>query len=100
MTKRVLLFSYFIFLYVLAIGQSPSTIEKLKEHKLTIIEINTVNKEAVTSKDYYLKPNIKIYDYLNNKFVELNDSTEITGRDNSTWELSKKPIEVSPFYIG
>ena len=65
--------------------------------KVTIIEINTVNKEAITSKDYYLKGSIKIYDYLNNKFVELKDSTEIKGRGNSTWELPKKPYRLKTF---
>ena len=49
------------------------------------------NKEAITYKDYYLKTSIKFYDYLNNKFVELSNSTEIKGRDNSTWELPKNP---------
>ena len=81
----------------MSLGQNSSIIDKLKEHKLTIIEINTVNKEAITSKDYYLKGSIKIYDYLNNKFVELKDSTEIKGRGNSTWELPKKPYRLKTF---
>jgi hypothetical protein len=46
---------------------------------------------------YLLKKNLKSYKLI---IVELNDSIEITGRDNSIWELSKKPIGVSPFYIG
>jgi hypothetical protein len=81
----------------ISLGQNSSIIDKLKEHKLTIVEINTVYKEAITSKDYYLKAGIKIYDYLNNKFVELKDSTEIKGRGNSTWELPKKPYRLKTF---
>jgi|688.fasta_scaffold1160244_2 hypothetical protein len=65
--------------------------KNLKSYKLIIVEINKVNKEPITFKDYYSKASIKIYHCLNNKFVELNDSTEITGRDNSIWELSKNP---------
>jgi hypothetical protein len=81
----------------ISLGQNLSIIDKLKEHKLTIIEINTVNKDAITSKNYYLKASIKIHDYLNNKFVELKDSTEIKGRGNSTWELPKKPYRLKSF---
>ena len=97
MFKRILLFSFFIVLHGLAIGQGTTIIEKLKAHKLTIVEINTVNQAAITSKDDYLKASIKIYDYLNNKFVELKDSTEIKGRGNSTWELPKKPYRLKTF---
>ena len=97
MFKRVAFFFYFFVLSGFVIGQNTSVIEKLKFHKLTIIEINTVNKEAVTSKDYYLKASIKIYDYLNNTFVELKDSTEIKGRGNSTWELPKKPYRLKTY---
>jgi hypothetical protein len=97
MFKRVLFFFYFFVLSGFVIGQNASVIEKLKSHKLTIIEINTVNNETITSKDYYLKASIKIYDYLNNKFVELKDSTEIKGRGNSTWELPKKPYRLKTF---
>jgi hypothetical protein len=88
----VILFWPFILL-----GQNSSIIDNLKEHKLTILEINTVNKENINSKDYYLKASIKIYDYLNNKFFELKDSTEIKGRGNSTWELPKKPYRLKTF---
>lgn len=97
MFKRILLFSFFIALHGLAIGQGTTIIEKLKAHKLTIVEINTVNQAAITSKDDYLKASIKIHDYLNNKFVELKDSTEIKGRGNSTWELPKKPYRLKTF---
>lgn len=97
MFKRILLFSFFIVLHGLAIGQGAYVIEKLKAHKLTIVEINTVNQAAITSKDDYLKASIKIHDYLNNKFVELKDSTEIKGRGNSTWELPKKPYRLKTF---
>ena len=97
MFKRVSFFFYFFVLSGFVIGQNASVIEKLKSHKLTIIEINTVNNETITSKDYYLKASIKIYDYLNNKFVELKDSTEIKGRGNSTWELPKKPYRLKTF---
>lgn len=97
MFKRILLFSFFIVLHGLAIGQGSTIIEKLKAHKLTIVEINTVNQAAITSKDDYLKASIKIHDYLNNKFVELKDSTEIKGRGNSTWELPKKPYRLKTF---
>ena len=90
-------FLLILFLPFMSFGQNSTIIDKLKEHKLTIIEINTVNKEAITSKDYYLKGSIKIYDYLNNKFVELKDSTEIKGRGNSTWELPKKPYRLKTF---
>jgi hypothetical protein len=81
----------------MSLGQNPSIIAKLKAHKLTILEINTVNKEAITSKDYYLKASLKIYDYLTDKFIELKDSTEIKGRGNSTWELPKKPYRLKTF---
>lgn len=97
MFKRILLFSFFIALHGLAIGQGTTIIEKLKAHKLTIVEINTINQAAITSKDDYLKASIKIHDYLNNKFVELKDSTEIKGRGNSTWELPKKPYRLKTF---
>ena len=97
MFKRVLFFFYFFVSGGFVIGQNTSVIEKLKSHKLTILEINTVNKEAVSSKDYYLKASFKVYDYLNNIFVELKDSTEIKGRGNSTWELPKKPYRLKTF---
>lgn len=97
MFKRILFFSYFFVFSGFVIGQNLSIIEKLKTHKLTILEINTINKEAVSSKDYYLKAGFKVYDYLNNTFVELKDSTEIKGRGNSTWELPKKPYRLKTF---
>jgi hypothetical protein len=45
--------------------------KNLKSYKLIIVEINKVNKEPITFKDYYSKASIKIYHCLNNKFVEL-----------------------------
>lgn len=90
-------FLFILFLPLISFGQNSTIIDKLKEHKLTIIEINTVNKEPITSKNYYLKASIKIYDYLNNKFAEIKDSTEIKGRGNSTWELPKKPYRIKTF---
>jgi hypothetical protein len=88
---------FFLFLTQFSLAQEVSLIESLKKHKLTIFEINTKNQASVDSKENYLKAGLRIYDYKNNTYTLINDSTEIKGRGNSTWELPKKPYRLKLF---
>ena len=81
----------------ISLAQELNLIESLKRNKLTIFEINTKNQANVDSKDYYLKAGFRIYDFKNNTYTLINDSTEIKGRGNSTWENPKKPYRLKLF---
>jgi frataxin-like iron-binding protein CyaY len=94
--KLLLIFSFSIFVNF-SLAQEFSLIESLKKNKLTIIEINTKNQATIDSKEIYLKAGLRIYDYKNNTFTLTNDSTEIKGRGNSTWENPKKPYRLKLF---
>lgn len=96
MKKSFFFISFFIFLKF-SFAQDISLIESLKKHKLTIIEINTKNQATIDSKEIYLKAGLRIYDYKNNTYTLTNDSTEIKGRGNSTWENPKKPYRLKLF---
>jgi len=78
-------------------AQETPLIESLKGNKLTIFEITTKNQEHITSKEIYLKAGLRIHEFKNNSYQVINDSTEIKGRGNSTWELPKKPYRLKLF---
>lgn len=91
---------FFISLFIFSkfsFAQEIGLIESLKKHKLTIFEINTKNQASVDSKEIYLKAGLRIYDFQNNTYTLTNDSTEIKGRGNSTWEYPKKPYRLKLF---
>ncbi len=93
-----ILFCIFLpLIYFKTYGQEDQLIEKLKANKLSIIEINTKDNQNVDSKEIYLKAGLSIYEYKNNSYKIITDSTEIKGRGNSTWELPKKPFRLK-FY--
>jgi frataxin-like iron-binding protein CyaY len=97
MSKKSFLFLLIFIFTKFSFAQEISLIESLKKHKLTIFEINTKNQASVDSKEIYLKAGLRIYDYKNNNYTVINDSTEIKGRGNSTWELPKKPFRLKLF---
>jgi len=89
------LFCFFLsFFYCTVNAQEVQLIEKLKANKLSIVEINTKDNQNVDSKETYLKAGLRIYEYKNNTYKIISDSTEIKGRGNSTWELPKKPFRL------
>ena len=85
------------FFYFITYAQEVQLIEKLKAHKLSIVEINTIDNQNVDSKETYLKAGLRIHEYKNNTFKIISDSTEIKGRGNSTWEFPKKPFRLKFF---
>lgn len=92
--------SFCIFLslfYCTVHAQEVQLIDKLKANKISIVEINTVDNQNVTSKETYLNAGIRIHEYKNNTYKIVSDSTEIKGRGNSTWELPKKPFRLKLF---
>ena len=93
MRKAFFFISFFIF-SKFSFAQEIGLIESLKKHKLTIFEVNTKNQASVDSKEIYLKAGLRIYDFKNNTYTLTNDSTEIKGRGNSTWENPKKPYRL------
>ena len=88
---------FYSFFYCTANAQEVQLIEKLKANKLSIVEINTKDNQNVDSKETYLKAGLRIYEYKNNSYKIISDSTEIKGRGNSTWELPKKPFRLKFF---
>ena len=64
------------------------------QSELPVIEITTENGQDVTSKDYYLKGNVKITG--NGQFdgYSYEGSMQIKGRGNSTWGMPKKPYRI------
>ncbi len=59
---------------------------------LPTIYIETFNKVAITSKEYYVYATMWYVD--ENDVVTQYDSMQIRGRGNSTWGLSKKPYRI------
>lgn len=94
--KYLILIALFWFPSILS-AQELNLIESLKKHKLTIFEINTKSQAVVDSKENYLKAGLRIYDFKNNTYTLINDSTEIKGRGNSTWLNPKKPYRLKLF---
>ena len=89
------IFCFFLsFFYFITYAQEVQLIEMLKANKLSIVEINTKDNQNVDSKETYLKAGLRIYEYKNNTYKTISDSTEIKGRGNSTWELPKKPFRL------
>ena len=56
---------------------------------LPTVYVNTFNNAAITSKEVYIYSTLRYVD--ENDSVAVYDSTQIRGRGNSTWRLSKKP---------
>lgn len=77
-----------------AIGQNSSLIEKLKQNKISIIEINTAGGAEIVSKEEYLTASYSLHAYKNGSYIVTSDSTEIKGRGNSTWNWPKKPFRL------
>lgn len=97
MLKKSFFFIVLLIFSKFSFAQEIGLIESLKKHKLTIFEINTKNQEVVDSKENYLKAGLRIYDFKNNTYTLINDSTEIKGRGNSTWLNPKKPYRLKLF---
>ena len=97
-TKRNSYACSFILIFILtafgAFGQDISLIEKLKQNKISIIEINTSGGAQIVSKEDYLTASYTLYTYKNGAYTTLSDSTEIKGRGNSTWNWPKKPFRL------
>ena len=97
-TKRNSYACSFILIFILtafgAFGQDISLIEKLKQNKISIIEINTAGGAQIVSKEDYLTASYTLYTYKNGAYTTLSDSTEIKGRGNSTWNWPKKPFRL------
>lgn len=85
---------FFILLAYSAIGQDVSLIDKLKENKISIIEINTAWGAQIVSKEEYLTASYTLYTYKNGSYTVTSDTTEIKGRGNSTWNWPKKPFRL------
>jgi len=75
-------------------SQKVNLIEKLKNNKISIIEINTSGGAQIVSKEDYLTASYTLYTYKNGAYTTLSDSTEIKGRGNSTWNWPKKPFRL------
>ena len=97
-TKRNSYACSFILIFILtafgAFGQDISLIEKLKQNKISIIEINTLGGAQIVSKEDYLTASYTLYTYKNGSYTVSSDSTEIKGRGNSTWNWPKKPFRL------
>ena len=97
-TKRKSYACSFILIFILtafgAFGQDISLIEKLKQNKISIIEINTLGGAQIVSKEDYLTASYTLYTYKNGSYTVSSDSTEIKGRGNSTWNWPKKPFRL------
>ena len=97
MLKKSFFFIVLLIFSKFSFAQEIGLIESLKKHKLTIFEINTKSQAVVDSKENYLKAGLRIYDFKNNTYTLINDSTEIKGRGNSTWLNPKKPYRLKLF---
>lgn len=97
MLKKTLFFISLFISTKFSFGQDIGLIASLKRNKLTIFEINTKSQAVVDSKENYLKAGLRIYDFKNNTYTLINDSTEIKGRGNSTWLNPKKPYRLKLF---
>jgi hypothetical protein len=75
-------------------SQKVNLIDKLKNNKISIIEINTSGGAQIVSKEDYLTASYTLYTYKNGAYTTLSDYTEIKGRGNSTWNWPKKPFRL------
>jgi hypothetical protein len=75
-------------------SQEVKLIDKLKNNKVSIFEINTSGGAQIVSKEDYLTASYTLYTYKNGAYTTLSDSTEIKGRGNSTWNWPKKPFRL------
>ncbi len=75
-------------------SQEVKLIDKLKNNKVSIFEINTSGGSQIVSKEDYLTASYTLYTYKNGAYTTLSDSTEIKGRGNSTWNWPKKPFRL------
>ena len=60
---------------------------------LPVITINTINNEAITSKDVYLDCFVNV-ENTKDEYLLSFESARIKGRGNSTWEYDKKPYRL------
>ena len=58
-------------------SQKVNLIDKLKNNKISIIEINTSGGAQIVSKEDYLTASYTLYTYKNGAYTTLSDSTEI-----------------------
>ncbi|QMU31391.1 CotH kinase family protein [Adhaeribacter radiodurans] len=61
---------------------------------LPIIYINTENRAGITSKDDYIKAQMKLEGDHSNGSGTFNSAIEIRGRGNTTWLMPKKPFKI------
>lgn len=57
------------------------------------VYINTVNSQAIDSKDYYVKGNVEVFN--GDGEQESSYPMKIRGRGNSTWSFPKKPYQMN-----
>jgi len=69
-------------------------IESLKATNLPIVEINTVDNIAITSKEDWLEAKMEISNALEESWNFEAIDIEIRGRGNSTWGQPKKPYAI------
>ena len=69
-------------------------IESLKATNLPIVEINTVDNIAITSKEDWLEAKMEISNALKESWNFEAIEIEIRGRGNSTWGQPKKPYAI------
>ncbi|MDF9831268.1 CotH kinase family protein [Parabacteroides sp. PF5-6] len=60
---------------------------------LPVLRIETQNRQAITSKEHYIDADILLYDPHDEK-NNLQTTTEIRGRGNTTWGMPKKPYRL------
>ncbi len=91
-------FSWIFLLFLLfnleSYSQGVNLIDKLKNNKVSIIEINTAGGAQIVSKDEYLTASYTCYTFKNGAYTTFSDSTEIKGRGNSTWNWPKRPFRL------
>lgn len=68
--------------------------EKLEATNLPIVEINTIDNIAITSKEDWLEAKMEISNALEESWNFEAIDIEIRGRGNSTWEQPKKPYAI------
>jgi hypothetical protein len=63
---------------------------------LPVVKIDTKDGASITSKETYIKTNVKIVDASNENYSLENTgyNDEIRGRGNATWEYPKKPYRI------
>lgn len=74
---------------------NQNLIEKIKENGISILEIHTVDKKTIDSKEVYVKGNLFVHENNNGNYEKLDKGElEIKGRGNTTWFHPKKSFRI------